>query len=75
VPVIAIQSVEDAKPHKALAVLQNAIHRAMGKPLLDGDAFEFDALALHLLAGADAWVENECKQKQMNVAGKFGAIP
>jgi len=42
--VIHVEPVFRAKPYESLAVLQNAIHRAVGEALFDRDTLEPEAL-------------------------------
>jgi hypothetical protein len=38
VAVILVEPIVGAKPHKTIAILEDAVHSAMGEPVLDGDA-------------------------------------
>jgi hypothetical protein len=38
VAIVPIEPIVGAKPHETIAILQDAVHSAMGEPVLDGDA-------------------------------------
>ncbi len=46
VPVVSVQSVQRANPHKALVVLGNAEHAVADEPILAGQAVKANALPL-----------------------------
>ena len=45
VAVVAVQPILRAKPHEAMAVLDDAVDRALGEAVFDGEAPELDSLA------------------------------